>query len=122
MTHNELRTRWTHRRDVLRDCGEDKAAKMIEKFLADLDALMQSESQSALTLTNAAHVCGYSTRQLARLIQKGVIPNVGRPQAPKIRYSDLPLKPAALRGTTTEHSLETTRGRIAKSVFNQRRG
>jgi hypothetical protein len=122
MGYNELRARWAHRRDVLLDCGDDRAAKIVEKFLTDIDAVAKTESQPTLTLTAASRLCGYSTRQLARLIQNGTIPNVGRPQAPQVRYSDLPLKPSALRGSTTEHSLETTRGRIAQSVFNQRKG
>ncbi|HXC25779.1 MAG TPA: hypothetical protein VNU46_07680 [Gemmatimonadaceae bacterium] len=90
MTHSELRDRWALRREVLSECGDEKTAKMIEKFLADLDVLAHSEDETILTLAQAVAFSGYSVDHLGFLVRQGKIPNVGRKGIPRIRLGDLP--------------------------------
>ena len=97
MTRAEFRTRWQGRRDEFAQVDAlVSAAKLLDGVLADVDAVFASEANEALTLRDAALESGYSSDHLARLVRSGVIPNAGRPNAPRIRRADLPHKACRL--------------------------
>jgi hypothetical protein len=72
------------------------AAKLLDSVLADLDAVFASEATETLTLREAARESGYSEDHLARLVRSGVIPNAGRPRAPRVQRADVPRKASGL--------------------------
>lgn len=97
MTRAELRSRWQRRRDQFAELGATvNAAKLLDSVLADVDSVFASEAEESLTLREAAQESGYSKDHLARLVRSGVIPNAGRPNAPRIQRSDLPHKAGSL--------------------------
>lgn len=61
--------------------------------IEDLERLVGALDDVVLNLTQASLRSGYSREHLGRLIRIGKIPNAGRPNAPKIRARDLPMKP-----------------------------
>lgn len=69
--------------------------RLVRSILADFDQAFRDEQGATLTPAQAAEVSRYSADHLKRLIRDGKIPNAGRPNAPLIRRSDLPLRPSA---------------------------
>lgn len=121
MTHHELRDQWATRRTEYQRLGVYvDGAKVIEAFLTDLDAVMRDQADELLSLSRAAHLSGYSTGHLARLIRSGQLPNAGRPNAPKIRRADLPRKATALPNVDEGTKLPT-KAQIARSIVHPHR-
>jgi predicted DNA-binding transcriptional regulator AlpA len=91
MTLDEFRSHWERRRDDFAQLrAQIDAATLIDQLLADL-ALATAEHHTALlTLTQAAHVSGYSADHLGRLVRIGELTNYGRSHAPRVRSGDLP--------------------------------
>ena len=93
MTPDAFVRKWTSRRDefqalsVLAD-----GARICDEILTDFGEVLKTESNAVLTLGEAASRSGYSEGHLGRLVRQGEIPNAGRPNAPRIRASDLPVK------------------------------
>ena len=115
-----FRERWLTRRDELRRLHAlVDGATLCDELLADLDIAVRSEGAAALSLREAARASGYSADHLGRLVRAGTVVNVGRPNAPKVRLSDLPRKAGAARAaedlTQTQHSAKS-RVQIARSV------
>jgi len=95
MTPQEFRAKWLSEAEVMGRRGSLVSGKTIcSEVLADFDAVMESESDLVLTLTEGARRSGYSADHLGRMIREGRIPNAGRPNAPRVRAGDLPRKPA----------------------------
>jgi hypothetical protein len=98
--------------------------KVAEDVLADLAALAESNTD-LVTLTEAHTIGGYSIDHLQRLVSNGKIQNIGRKGSPRIRRSDVPIRPGhserylSTDGTRGEHS---SRRRIATSVITQHIG
>jgi hypothetical protein len=81
---------------TLRHYGDVRGAELIDRLLESLEAVIQEGDAELLNLTQAAHLCGYSTDQLRRLIRAGKLPDYGRRGAPRVRSVDLPRKAGAL--------------------------
>jgi hypothetical protein len=91
MTLDEFRTLWTQRRDdFARFRAQIDAVTLIDQLLADLDEATRDQHARLLTLTQAAHACGYSADHLGRLVRAGQLTNHGRRHAPRVRLGDLP--------------------------------
>ena len=123
-TLNAFRDRWLMRRDELRRLRAlvDGAA-LCEALLADLDATVRAEDGVALSLRDAAHLCGYSADHLGRLVRAGILPNAGRRNAPRVRLADLPRRAGASESdddlTLARHSIRS-RVQIARSVLSSK--
>lgn len=68
-------------------------ARIVDEFVADLQALENENADQLLSLNRASELSGYSAEHLARLIRAGTLPNAGRRNKPLIRLRDLPRKP-----------------------------
>jgi hypothetical protein len=96
--------------------------RLIDAVLADAEAVWQSEDHDVLTLTEAAEESGYSAGHLGRLVRDGVIANAGRPNAPKIRRTDVPRKAAQLpQARRTSKIGGVTPTQIARAVVTSDR-
>jgi hypothetical protein len=91
---NDLPKEWRERAKMLRDYGGGDSAKAWDVAAAELDQALRDHNEDTLTLTEAAKVSGYTADHLGELVRSGKLPNAGRPNAPAIRRSDLPTKPA----------------------------
>lgn len=83
---------WRRRAATLRQYGGEASATALEACASELDAALRRQNETALTLKEAARVTGYSAGHLGRLVRDGMIPNAGRPGAPRIAFRDLPRK------------------------------
>jgi len=123
MTRDEFRTKWHtetatfRRRHALVD-----AATLCEELLEDFEAVTVFELEGELNLRQAAIESGYSADHLGMLVRHGKIPNVGRPNAPKIRRRDLPLRPSRARQPrSTEAGYDMTSAKIARAIVYRSR-
>jgi hypothetical protein len=108
MTLDEFKSLWEKRRDeYTRLRAQVDAATLIDHLLADLATVIIDAGASLLTLTQAAHVCGYSADHLGRLVRTGQLTNHGRRHAPRVRSGDLPRRiqrqPAVPGGAPTTY-------------------
>src|ERR1035437_1476622 len=91
MTLDDFFSRWKTRRDDYTHLrAQIDAANVIDQLLADLELVTQDQRVALLTLTQAAHLCGYSAEHLGRLVRTGELTNYGRLHAPRVRSGDLP--------------------------------
>jgi hypothetical protein len=119
MTRDELMGRWSQRADELKRLAANvDGQRLIAELLAELALLFREEDSQALTLREAAQESGYSPDHLGREVRAGRIPNVGRPNAPRIRRGDLPRKPGRLLSSQPENMF--ARRQIARSVVTSR--
>jgi hypothetical protein len=103
MTRRELTEKWQAlRRDFDRVAAHVNGAKVVGEFLADLDAMENSEGYETLSMQQAATLSGYSAEHIARLVRTGLLPNCGRKNKPLIRRSDLPRKPQQSLANSSE--------------------
>lgn len=94
MRIDELRQRWlTRREEYARLAVHVDGARIVDEFVADLQALENDEADQLLSLRRASELSGYSIEHLARLVRAGTVRNAGRPNKPLIRLRDLPRKP-----------------------------
>jgi hypothetical protein len=108
MTLDEFKSLWEKRRDeYTRLRAQVDAATLSDHLLADLATVIIDAGASLLTLTQAAHVCGYSADHLGRLVRTGQLTNHGRRHAPRVRVGDLPRRiqrqPAVPGGAPTTY-------------------
>jgi len=125
MTRDTFHTRWQTARDAFAESGAlVDGAKLLDRVLADVDALFASANDETLTLREAARESGYSQDHLARMVRTGAIPNAGRSRSPRIRRANLPRKAAALPGSTPRPQLVgADPEQIARSVVtSEQRG
>ena len=121
MNRDEFRAKWRNeaaafrRRHVLVD-----AAALCEEILEDFEAVNHSEREDILSLQQAAAESGYSADHLGRLVRIGRIPNAGRPNSPKIRRRDLPLRPSRARQLASLGThVGPSRVEIARSIVGR---
>lgn len=116
MTLGELRAKWEARRvEHARLRSLVLAEVLIDDVLADLIQLDQTNALDAVSLKEARLLGGYSIDRLQHLVAAGEIDNVGRKGKPRIRRSDVPVKPGYLRLSAVESQLSARR-RIVASV------
>lgn len=72
-----------------------------------------------MTLTQAAEVSGYSDDHLGRLVKDGIIPNAGRPGAPRIRRGSLPRKAGVVSPTPIGDTVGASREQIARDIVQE---
>jgi excisionase family DNA binding protein len=102
MTLDEFRSLWERRRDDFAHLrAQIDAATLIDHLLADLAPATAEHHTTLLTLTQAAHVSGYSADHLGRLVRIGELTNYGRPHAPRVRTGDLPRRARRAPVTST---------------------
>lgn len=68
-----------------------RADRLLDKVLSSLAPLAEAP-EPTYTLTEAAVQCGYHRDHLGRLVAQGIIPNRGKPRAPRVRISECPRK------------------------------
>ena len=106
MTRADFLNHWGAVRTTLAETGAlVDGAKLLDRVLADAEALFATEEGETLSLGQAAAESGYSRDHIARLIRGGAIPNAGRPRSPRVRRADLPLKPSRLPNATPRPQL-----------------
>jgi len=95
LTPGDLPALWRSKAESLRPYAEP-VARAFDRAADDLERALHTEVDELLTLTDAAAMSGYSPDHLGRLIKQGVIPNAGRPHAPRIRRGDVPRRPVRI--------------------------
>jgi hypothetical protein len=121
MTIDEAISAWSAKVEVFRNFHALVDAQVLcEAFVADLRAVLVSPDQDLLKLTEAAERSGYSREHLGRLVRDGVIPNAGRPGAPKIRLKDVPRKAGRpSRARVAPNTSLTTKQQIVRSIVDR---
>ena len=68
--------------------------KLASEVVEDLRGLEVATADDMLTLTQAAEVTGYTDDHLGRLVREGKLTNYGEKHSPRVKRSELPMKPA----------------------------
>ena len=85
----------------------------------DLEAAVHRNLLETLTLTEAAKEAGYSSSQLSRLIRRGDLRNVGKPNAPRVLRGHLPRKLRKhLRQRPSEHDVGNRAEQVVRAIAN----
>jgi hypothetical protein len=69
------------------------AAALVDEMVSSIREIRAAYMDKPLSLIEASERSGYCPDHIGRLVRDGTIPNVGRPNAPKVRARDLPAKP-----------------------------
>lgn len=93
----ELLAGWREDAERLRAYGADGLATACEKHADELEAAEAARRLDAVRLERAVEIGGYSYSHLQHLVADGTIENVGSKGAPRIRRSDVPIKPGHRR-------------------------
>ncbi len=121
MTPDAFAHKWTSRRDDFQALGVlVDGARICDEVLVDFGKVLETKSNAALTLGEAAARSGYSAGHLGRLVRQGKIPNAGQPRSPRVRVVDLPARPSAVvaERRPTKYDADTD----ARSLVNRRKG
>lgn len=108
---------WKDEADLLRRRGAPRQADALESAAEELDGRLDAWKLEAVTLEEASEIGGYSYSHLQHLVADGEIENVGEKGAPRIRRSEVPVKPGhgnggpASKGDLLDRSLELHRER-----------
>jgi hypothetical protein len=87
----ELTAKWTQR---LADAQQLHTLAPLERVAAEIvDDLRQLGEDDLVSLQEASRLGGYSVDHLQRLVRAGKLVQRGRRHAPRIRRSDVPVKP-----------------------------
>ena len=92
MTLDALAALWESRADTVAPYSAP-AARAFRAAAAELRAVLQAQGDDTVTLSEAAHMGGYSRDHLERLVRAGRLLNVGAKHRPRIRRQDVPRKP-----------------------------
>ena len=93
MTITERIRIWRSDAAVLRDYGDERAADLLERLAAELEADLQDGDTKMVDLSAAVKLTGYTRGHLRRLLMEGKLRNVGAPDEPAFLTSELPRKP-----------------------------
>lgn len=120
-TVHDLPTQWRDRANDLRKwAAADGAATAWEAAATELERTLLERDDEVLTLTAAAQESSYSADHLGRLVREGKIANAGRPNAPRVRRGDLPIKAGDL--PIARGAAHIGRAEIARAVINRHAG
>ena len=89
---------WRRRAQFLDDYGDPNSARLWQLAAAELDEALRTLGEETLSLVEAAEASGYSSDHLGSLVRSGKLTNHGRPNAPRVRRGDLPIKKATSPG------------------------
>ena len=117
----DLPPRWTARATEMRFLGQEPLAKLIEALLGEFETELAADATEPLTIAQAANESGYSEEHLRRLVREEQIPSAGRPNSPRIRRADVPIKPGHNSGNAYPKLLDS-KEQIARCVANSERG
>ncbi len=122
MTPDAFAHKWTSRRDDFQALGVlVDGARICDEVLVDFGKVLETESNAALTLGEAAARSGYSAGHLGRLVRQGTLPNAGRRNAPRIRASDLPVKATGLPADDSAPQFtHTSRRQVVRAIVGDR--
>ena len=112
---SKLPAEWRRRAKFLDDFGDPNTARLWNLAAAELDQALEAFGEQTLTLVEAAAVSGYSSDHIGSLIRSGTLTNHGRPNAPRVRRADLPIKKATSPGRPKRRR-ETAITNIAKKL------
>jgi hypothetical protein len=113
---------WRRRANDL-EAYAPSAARAFRVAADELEADVRDEEQRVVTLSEAARLNGYCREHLGCLVKDGTIPNAGRPNAPRIRLSDLPRKAGYLPPERVPEQLSgTSNGQIVRSIVEAQKG
>lgn len=92
MMPTDLAAEWLKLAEQQDQLGAEAQATTLRFCAQALEASLEGEDNTLLSLQEAAAESGYSADHLGRLVREGKIPNAGRPNAPRIAAGDLPRK------------------------------
>lgn len=115
----ELAQRWREEAETLRCYGAERLATAAERHADELEAAAGAARIEAVTLEEAAQIGGYSYSHLQHLVAEDTIPNVGEKGDPRIRRSDVPVKPG--HGRRREKPASTKGELLDADVLEMRR-
>ena len=121
MTPDAFARKWTSRRDDFQALGVlVDGARICDEVLVDFGKVLETESNAALTLGEAAARSGYTAGHLGRLVRQGKIPNAGQSRSPRVRVVDLPARPSAVVAERRPRKYDP--GTDARSLVSRRKG
>jgi hypothetical protein len=124
MRPDDFRVKWASEARAMQQRGAlVQGAVLLDEVLHDFYAVMRDYWEEPLNLTQAAAESGYSADYLGRLVKNGTIPNIGRPNAPRIQRANLPRKAGSLPPPVNSgHLASATPGQIARAVVDSEKG
>lgn len=112
----DLVQQWRDHASLFRRYRANQQAEWLEDRAAELEAALRAQDDELVNLTEAARISGYTADHVGRLVRGGVIQNLGRPNAPKVRRGDLPRK-LPLPGTHADPKLVgASRRQVAQAI------
>lgn len=122
MSLSGLVSRWRDEAGLLRSCGAEPQAVVMERAADQLEAHLRNAAHETVNLTEAAAIGGYEADSIGRMVRQGKIENVGRKNAPRIRRMDVPLKPGCAPANRTLPVLHSGNGGAVGSEEALERG
>jgi hypothetical protein len=89
---DDLSAEWRKEAARLRGWGAVAQAEAIERCAGELEAKVREQELEAITLDEAVEWSGQSYSTIQKKVASGVLENVGRKHAPRVRRGDLPRK------------------------------
>lgn len=112
----QLMVAWRERAEQLERFAP-AAATAFRDAANELEQLDRAQAGELVGLTEGAQISGYSANSLGRMVRQGRLKNLGKPNAPKIRRGDLPMKPSAVAAPRlVRHFDDVKRSAIASRV------
>ena len=119
----DLVVRWEVHANTLRSFGASSQAEAVQRCIVELQDALEAQDDELLSLQQAAQICGYTADHLGRLVRQGLLQNLGRQRAPRIRRGDLPRKAASLPLKASGlHLLGADPRQVARAVVTSRKG
>jgi hypothetical protein len=83
---------WRQAAGLFRSYGDTRAAKLLERVAAELEADTQAAEGARVSLADAVELTGYTRGHLRRLMAAGKLRNVGTDHTPEFLAAELPRK------------------------------
>ena len=100
-----LLEKWSAEETVYRRRGQNGLADFLASLMKDAIDERDRFLDEALTLAEAAEICGYSYSRLENLVRLGELSNAGERGRPRVRRRDLPRKTS---GTLSDRDVRPT--------------